>query len=188
MLLSNQHPAISYWKISARLRWLILLALLVSGCAAVDAGGTPTAFPGATVQASPTYLPEETMTSAPTSAHSGNADVTFVRAVQASDGSWTFHVTVQHPDTGWEDYANGWDVVTPDGTVIKPDPEGQFTRTLLHPHVDEQPFTRSQSGIQIPAGVTQVRVRAHDLVDGYGGDEVLLDLTQPSGPGFEVER
>jgi hypothetical protein len=118
----------------------------------------------------------------------GNADVTFARAVQAEDGSWTFHVTVQHPDTGWDDYANGWDVVTPDGMVLKPDPQGEFTRTLLHPHVEEQPFTRSQSGIEIPEGVTQVRVRAHDLVTGYGGEEVVVDLARASGPGFEVQR
>ena len=118
----------------------------------------------------------------------GNADVTFARAVQAEDGSWTFHVTVQHPDTGWDDYANGWDVVTPDGMVLKPDPQGEFTRTLLHPHVEEQPFTRSQSGIEVPEGVTQVRVRAHDLVTGYGGEEVVVDLARASGPGFEVQR
>jgi len=117
-----------------------------------------------------------------------NADVLYVRAVQAADGSWTFYVTVQHPDTGWEDYADGWDVMTPDGTVITPDPESSFTRLLLHPHVDEQPFTRSQSGILIPEGVTQVRVRAHDLVDGFGGREVVVDLTIPSGPDFKVER
>jgi hypothetical protein len=54
--------------------------------------------------------------------------------------------------------------------------------------VNEQPFTRSQSGIVIPPGVTQVRVRAHDLVDGYSGREVLVDLTVSSGPDFEVER
>ena len=59
---------------------------------------------------------------------------------------------------------------------------------MLHPHEDEQPFTRSQSGITIPPDVTQVRVRAHDLVDGYGGREVVVDLTVPSGPDFEVER
>jgi hypothetical protein len=40
----------------------------------------------------------------------------------------------------------------------------------------------------IPPDVTQVRVRAHDLVDGYGGREVLVDLTVSSGPDFEVER
>jgi hypothetical protein len=117
-----------------------------------------------------------------------NADVTHVRAVQADNGTWTFHVTVEHPDTGWEDYADGWDVVTPDGTVLKPNPDDPFTRLLLHPHQNEQPFTRSQSGIEIPDGVTEVRVRAHDIVDGFGGEEIVVDLTKESGSGFEVER
>jgi hypothetical protein len=117
-----------------------------------------------------------------------NADVEQVRAVQSADGSWTFYVTVSHPDTGWEDYADGWDVLTPDGTVFKPDPSSPFTRLLLHPHETEQPFTRSQGGIAIPPDVTQVLVRAHDLVDGYGGREVIVDLTVSTGPDFDVER
>lgn len=119
---------------------------------------------------------------------SANADVTYVRAVETSPNVWTFHVTVMHPDTGWEDYADGWDVVLPDGTVVKPDTESPFTRLLLHPHENEQPFTRSQSNIAIPPDVTQVTVRAHDLVDGFGGQEIVLDLTQSSGDGFEVQR
>ena len=41
-------------------------------------------------------------------------------------------------------------------------------RVLLHPHVDEQPFTRSLSGVAIPSDVEQVTVRAHDNVDGWG--------------------
>jgi hypothetical protein len=144
--------------------------------------------------------PEETTPTAPASAaplpeeRKGNADVLYVRAVQTSGSSgsqqgstWTFHVTVEHPDTGWQDYADGWDVLTPDGTVLKPDPESPFTRLLLHPHETEQPFTRSQSGIVIPPDVTQVRVRAHDLVDGFGGQEVSVDLSVPEGEGFEVE-
>jgi len=122
------------------------------------------------------------------SAGAGNADVTFVQASQAADGTWTFSVTVEHPDTGWEDYADGWDVVTPDGQVLKHNPDDAFTRVLLHPHENEQPFTRSQGGIAIPEGVSQVRVRAHDLVDGYGGQEVVVDLTADSGPNFEVQR
>jgi hypothetical protein len=130
---------------------------------------------------SPMPTPQPTRTAA-------NADVEHVRAVQSADGSWTFYVTVRHPDIGWDDYADGWDVVTPTGEVLKPDPDSQFTRTLLHPHQDEQPFTRSQGGIVIPEGVSQVQVRAHDLVDGFGGQVVQVDLAQDSGPGFEVQR
>ena len=139
----------------------LLVALLVGGCAWIaqfDAG------------------------------RAGNADVTFVRAVEANGGTWTFHVTVAHPDTGWEDYADGWDVLLPNGTVILPDSTSPFTRLLLHPHVEEQPFTRSQSGIVIPPEITTVRVRAHDLRDGFGGREVIVDLMQPSGDGYEVVR
>jgi len=117
-----------------------------------------------------------------------NADVIYVRAVLLQDGTWTFHVTVTHPDTGWEDYADGWDVVTPDGVVLKINQDDPFTRLLLHPHENEQPFTRSQQGIIIPTGTKWIRVRAHDLVAGFGGVEIMVDITQESGPGYEVER
>lgn len=139
-----------------------------------------------------TPVPEPTQTASETESTTtadtvANADVIFVKAVQSSDGSWTFHVTVSHPDTGWEDYADGWDVLLPDGTVLKRSESDTFTRLLLHPHETEQPFTRSQSGLIIPAGITQVTVRAHDLVDGFGGEEITVDLTAESGKGFEVE-
>ena len=138
------------------------------------------------VRPSPADLPSKPTPASDTTG-AGNADVEFVKAVRAVDGTWTFHVTVRHPDTGWDDYADGWDVMTLDGLVLRPDPDVPFTRLLLHPHEDEQPFTRSQSGIVVAPWVTWVRVRAHDLVDGYGGREVVVDLTAPSGEGFEVE-
>lgn len=160
-----------------RLLTLFLLTLLtLTGCEAF--------FIGVEQEASerPTAMRlEPTMT--PTNA---NADVEFVRAVNNGD-TWTFHVTVRHPDTGWEDYADGWDVVLPDGTVLKSNADDPFTRLLLHPHENEQPFTRSQSGLTIPDGVTEVTVRAHDLVDGFGGAVVVVDLTQSEGDGFVVE-
>lgn len=118
----------------------------------------------------------------------GNADVLFVSATETAVGLWTFSVEVFHPDTGWEDYADGWDVVLPDGTVAKANPDDPFTRLLLHPHENEQPFSRSQSSIPIPPEVTTVMVRAHDLVDGFGGREVVVDLTAVSGDDFEVNR
>ena len=156
----------------------VVIPLTPAPSATPTVARTATSQPGSEAEPSPT----------PSVGRVADADVLYVRAVQAADGSWTFQVTVRHPDTGWEDYADGWDVVTPEGTVLKPDPDSPFTRLLLHPHVNEQPFTRSQSRIVIPDGITQVRVRAHDLVDGYGGREVLVDLTVGSGPDFEVKR
>ena len=145
------------------------------------------AEPAQTASPAPPTEPSATAVPSPAPEGKGNADVLHVRAVQTSDGTWTFHVTVKHPDTGWEDYADGWDVLTPEGEVLKPDPGSPFTRLLLHPHENNVPFTRSQSGIAVPEGVTLVRVRAHDLVDGFGGREVMVDLTVQSGEDFEVE-
>lgn len=106
----------------------------------------------------------------------GNADVLEVKVRATDPGVWHFSVTVQHPDTGWEDYADGWDVVLPGGSVVKPNAGEAFTRTLWHPHVNEQPFTRSQGGIRIPPDIKEVTVRAHDKRDGFGGREKIVSL------------
>lgn len=141
------------------------------------------------VAAETAVSPEEpTAEPEPQPSGSADADVVFVSASMTGENVWSFSVTVEHPDTGWEDYADGWDVVLPDGTVLLPKPDDPFTRLLLHPHETEQPFTRSQSGIEIPTDVTEVTVRAHDIVDGFGGEEVVVDLTAVSGEKFEVSR
>ena len=99
----------------------------------------------------------------------GEADVIEVQALPEGADSWRFNVTVRHADTGWDHYANEWQVVAPDGRVLG-------TRVLHHPHENEQPFTRSLGGVKIPSGVTQVIVRAGDSVHGYGGKEVSVEL------------
>lgn len=116
------------------------------------------------------------------------AHVLFVKATQIGDGKWRFDVTVRHHDEGWQHYADGWDVVTLDGTVLKVNPDDAFTRVLLHPHENEQPFTRSQDELSIPEGVSKVTVRAHCNVHGYGGRKVIVDLTAERGPDFQVVR
>ncbi|HIO92535.1 MAG TPA: hypothetical protein EYG68_06790 [Leucothrix mucor] len=111
-----------------------------------------------------------------TNAYAEMADVLKVKAQQAEDKTWAFEVTVKHADTGWKDYANGWDVLLPDGTILKLDQKDKFTRTLWHPHVNEQPFTRSQSGLSIPDNIKEVTVKAHTTVDGWGGEELKVSL------------
>jgi hypothetical protein len=93
----------------------------------------------------------------------GEADVVAVEASQSTDKSWRFSVTVRHDDAGWDHYANKWAVFAPDGTML-----GE--RVLAHPHDNEQPFTRSQSGIVIDDKIDSVVVKAHDNVHGWGAD------------------
>lgn len=81
----------------------------------------------------------------------------------------TFYVTVMHQDNGWNHHVNKWQVMTLEGEVIA-------TRKLLHPHNNEQPFTRSLSHIKIPTGIKQVQVRAFDSLHGYGGKEFIVDV------------
>ena len=100
----------------------------------------------------------------------GEADVVDVVVSKASDGSYRFDVTVLHADTGWDHYADAFDILTPDGTVLG-------TRKLLHPHENEQPFTRSLTSVTIPDGIAEVHVRAHDSVHGYGGKERAIALS-----------
>lgn len=101
-------------------------------------------------------------------------DVTIVdaKATQQSPGVWRFSVTLEHADTGWEHYADRWDVMTPDGTLLG-------TRTLYHPHVNEQPFTRSLGGVKIPASVTSVMIRARDSKHGFAEKRFTVDLSAP---------
>ena len=49
-------------------------------------------------------------------------------------------------------------------------------RELVHPHVTEQPFTRTLSGVEIPAASDHVVIRARDNVDGWGSETFRLDL------------
>lgn len=81
-----------------------------------------------------------------------------------------FNVTVQHQDEDWEHFAKAWEVLDEDGMVLG-------ARILLHPHVKEQPFTRSHT-INIPEHVEKVTIRAYDLIHKFGGKEITLELNR----------
>ena len=80
--------------------------------------------------------------------------------ITKSGDLWSFDVTLMHKDTGWDDYADAWRVLDMNGKELG-------VRNLAHPHVNEQPFTRSLSGIPIPADVTEVGIQASDSVGGW---------------------
>jgi len=83
--------------------------------------------------------------------------------------SWRVDVTLEHPDTGWDHYADGWEVLDTDGNRIG-------YRLLHHPHVNEQPFTRSLANLGLPDGTRTIYIRAHCSVDGWGSERFRIDL------------
>lgn len=97
-------------------------------------------------------------------------EVVAVEAENTGGDTWRFSVTLRHDDTGWEHYAERWQVLGPDGQTLLGE------RVLLHPHVDEQPFTRSQGGIAIPEDVTRVHIRAFDNKGAGSGEPTPFDL------------
>ncbi len=98
------------------------------------------------------------------------SDVEIVNVQAAQSGSaWRFDVTLRHADSGWDHYADGWEVLAPDGTSLG-------MRVLAHPHVNEQPFTRSLGRVVIPEGVTAVVIRARDNTGGWATKTFPLTL------------
>lgn len=97
------------------------------------------------------------------------ADVVDAEIEPDEDGTFTVSATVASADTGPEKNADAWEVRTADGTVL-----GE--RELLHPHVDEQPFTRSLSGVEVPAGVDRVTLAARDSIEGFCGETFEVEV------------
>ncbi len=95
--------------------------------------------------------------------------------------TWTVHTTLRHDDTGWDHYADKWRVIDRQSNTL-----GE--RVLFHPHENEQPFTRSQSGIRISADSPVVYVEAHDKVHGWSRQRVRVDLRRKKGARFTVSQ
>jgi hypothetical protein len=96
-------------------------------------------------------------------------EIVDVKAHQGKDKTWSFAVTLKHADEGWDHYANEWQVIAPDDKILA-------TRTLYHPHVDEQPFTRNTSGVKIPEDIESVRIIARDTIHGHAKTAMQVNL------------
>lgn len=89
----------------------------------------------------------------------GVAAVTDV-SVSGEENQYIFSVTILSPDLGCQQYADWWEVIDLDGNLI-------YRRILAHSHVNEQPFTRAGTAIDI-ASDREVYVRAHMNTTSYG--------------------
>ena len=88
------------------------------------------------------------------------ANVTTV-TTQGNPGAYRFAVTLKSDETGCEQYANWWEVLSEEGELL-------YRRILVHSHPDTQPFTRSGGSVNIKEDDI-VYVRAHMNNLGYVG-------------------
>lgn len=108
------------------------------------------------------------------------SDVEIVKVVLTKNtGTWRADVTLNHADTGWKHYADAWRLVDEKGNELG-------KRTLYHPHVNEQPFTRSLSSFQISPDTKIIFVEAHDLNRGWSPNKVKVDLRKSSGTKYKI--
>ncbi|MFW2380292.1 MAG: hypothetical protein ACN4GZ_00940 [Acidimicrobiales bacterium] len=145
------------------MRFLIAASLMLASCS--SAAEEPTATQPSVESASPTTAGSEPENDA----EQQFPDVVGADATQDESGSWTFAVTLSSPYDTPDRYADSWRVRGSDGTVY-----GE--RFLTHDHANEQPFTRSQSGIEIPDTVDEVIIEGRDQVNGWGGTTLTFTL------------
>ncbi|WP_024770208.1 hypothetical protein [Aquimarina macrocephali] len=89
----------------------------------------------------------------------GKAEISSV-SVNGEESKYSFSVGIKSPDTGCNQYADWWEVISEDGELL-------YRRILGHSHVNEQPFIRS--GGPVPIKKDQiVYVRAHMNTSKYG--------------------
>ncbi len=88
--------------------------------------------------------------------------------VPEGDG-WTVRAVIRHPDSGWDHYASGWQVLAPDGTVLA------FAE-ITHPHLDGEPIQEELTGIQLPQGVDHLMIRVRCTLDGWSARSYRLEL------------
>lgn len=147
--------------VGADLRKSIVLPalLVVVACATGNDGESIELVPETSRSTSP-----ETTTSV-TTGPAGAADCPEVLAAELIEvGAEVFNVntTVRSLDVDGASFADAWEVRTLDGEVLG-------VRVLTHAHTNEQPFTRSLSGVDVPVDITEVEVVARDSVRGFCG-------------------
>jgi hypothetical protein len=147
----------------------VVTTALIGAAAVVGCGSCSADRDGG---ATPTTVSAATSVPAATTGAAAEAQQ-FPEIVEATatgnGGTWTFEVTVSSPYDTPERYADGWRVLGPDGTVY-----GEHE--LTHDHAAEQPFTRTQEGVAIPDGIDEVTIEGRDLVNGYGGPTVTVQI------------
>jgi hypothetical protein len=107
-------------------------------------------------------------------AHAGQyppriADVQIKRDSPEQTGIYHIRVTIEHEDTGWDDYVEAWEIYDPDGKIMA-------VRPFFEPELDQQKTVSALAGVVIPVDVKTVTIRARAHPVGLAGDPVEIQI------------
>lgn len=107
-------------------------------------------------------------------ANANNVTILAAAIFHQSHGEYLVNVKLQHQDSGWEHYADEWRLIDAQGNILG-------SRVLLHPHVEEQPFTRALSNVKLDGSLGNIYVEAHDTEHGWSKQKLEIDLRKMQG-------
>lgn len=97
------------------------------------------------------------------------ADVKVKRDASDRVGIYHISVTIEHKDTGWDDYVDAWEIVGSNGTLLG-------VRPFFEPELDEAKTVSALAGVVIPEDVKTVTIRTRKHPQGYEGEPVEITI------------
>lgn len=97
------------------------------------------------------------------------ADVKVKRDSSDQPGIYHVKVTIEHEDTGWDDYVDAWEIVGSDGSVLG-------VRPFFEPELDRGRTVTALAGVVISKDVKTVTIRTRKHPHGYQGAPVEVTI------------
>ena len=97
------------------------------------------------------------------------ANVDIKRDSPDQPGIYHIKVTIEHEDTGWDDYVDAWEIIGADGTVLG-------VRPFFEPELERDKTVSALAGVVIPEDIKTATIRTHKHPGGYAGDPVEISI------------
>lgn len=97
------------------------------------------------------------------------ADVQVKRDSSEQPGIYHIRVTIEHEDTGWDDYVEAWEITSPAGELLG-------VRPFFEPELEDAKTITALAGVVIPEDITTITIRARTHPNGIEGEPVQVQL------------
>jgi hypothetical protein len=97
------------------------------------------------------------------------ADVQIKRDSSDQAGIYHIRVTIEHQDTGWDDYVEAWEITSPEGELLG-------VRPFFEPELDDTKTVTALAGVVIPEDIRTITIRARIHPTGIEGEPVQVQI------------